>query len=157
MQANDPHEMLFPAGCDLHDLRRFLERPTFSQALPNVAVVPLPQGKQRASAIHGLANVIWSGSQNQCAALEWVKFLASADAEQLLADTATVIPAMEGMQESWVASIPSLDLQVFLDAVEYSFPVPNPPSVRNGRPTSSKSWSMSGAAGASRRTISAPG
>jgi multiple sugar transport system substrate-binding protein len=32
------------------------------------------------------------------------------------------------MQESWIASVPNLDLQVFLDAVEYSFPVPNPPS-----------------------------
>jgi multiple sugar transport system substrate-binding protein len=91
-----------------------------------VAVVPLPQGKQRASAIHGLANVIWSGSQNQCAAQEWVKFLATQEAEQILADTATVIPAMEGLQDAWLASVPDLDLQVFLDAVEYSFPVPNP-------------------------------
>jgi multiple sugar transport system substrate-binding protein len=33
---------------------------------------------------------------------------------------------MEGLQEEWVASLPTLDLQIFLDAVDYSFPVPNP-------------------------------
>lgn len=126
MQANDPHEMLFPAGVISMISAGSWNSRTFSEALPNVAVVPLPQGKQRASAIHGLANVIWSGGQNQCAALEFVKFLASPEAEQLLADTATVIPAMHGLQDAWLASLPNLDLQVFLDAVDYSFPVPNP-------------------------------
>ena len=126
MQANDPHNMLFPAGVISMISAGSWNSRTFSEAQPNVAVVPLPQGKQRASAIHGLANVIWSGSQNQCAALAWVTFLASKDAEQILADTATVIPAMNGLQESFLASIPTLDLQVFLDAVDYSFPVPNP-------------------------------
>jgi multiple sugar transport system substrate-binding protein len=99
---------------------------TFSQALPSTALAPLPKGKTQASAIHGLANVIWSGGQNQCAALEWVKYLASADAERILGSTGTVIPAMDGLQEEWVASLPTLDLQIFVDAVDYSFPLPNP-------------------------------
>lgn len=126
MQANDPHEMLFPAGVISMIFGGSWNSLTYSQANPNIAVVPLPQGKQRASAIHGLANVIWSGGQNQCAAMEWVRFLASADAETILGSTGTVIPAMAGMQEEWVASLPGLDLQVFLDAADYSFPVPNP-------------------------------
>jgi multiple sugar transport system substrate-binding protein len=126
MQANDPHEMLFPAGVIAMISGGSWNSLTFSQALPSAAVAPLPKGKAQASAIHGLANVIWSGGQNQCAALEWVKFLASADAERILGSTGTVIPAMEGLQEEWVASLPTLDLQVFLDAVDYSFPVPNP-------------------------------
>jgi multiple sugar transport system substrate-binding protein len=126
MQANDPHEMLFPAGVIAMISGGSWNSLTFSQALPSAAVAPLPKGKAQASAIHGLANVIWSGGQNQCAALEWVKFLASADAERILGSTGTVIPAMEGLQEEWVASLPALDLQVFLDAVDYSFPVPNP-------------------------------
>src|SRR5829696_4632531 len=126
MQANDPHEMLFPAGVIAMIPGGSCNSLTSSQALPSTAVAPLPKGKAQASAIHGLANVIWSGGQNQCAALEWVKYLASADAERILGSTGTVIPAMEGQQEDWVASIPSLDLQVFLDAVDYSFPVPNP-------------------------------
>ncbi len=126
MQANDPHEMLFPAGVIAMISGGSWNSLTFSQALPSVAVAPLPKGKVQASAIHGLANVIWSGGQNQCAALEWVKYLASGDAERILGSTGTVIPAMEGLQEEWVTSLPTLDLQVFLDAVDYSFPVPNP-------------------------------
>ncbi|MFT4036834.1 MAG: sugar ABC transporter substrate-binding protein [Thermomicrobiales bacterium] len=126
MQANDPHEKLFPAGVIAMISGGSWYARTYAEALPNVAVSPLPKQKNQATAIHGLANVIWTGSQQQCAALEWVKFLASAEAEQLLADTATVIPALEGMQDSWLASVPSLDLQVFLDAVDYSYAVPNP-------------------------------
>jgi multiple sugar transport system substrate-binding protein len=57
-----------------------------------------------------------------------VKYLASADAERILGETGTVIPAMEGLQEDWVASIPSMDLQVFIDAVDYSFPLPASPA-----------------------------
>src|SRR5829696_4352097 len=126
MQANDPHEMLFPAGVIAMIPGGSCNSLTSSQALPSTAVAPLPKGEAQASAIHGLANVIWSGGQNQCAALEWVKYLASADAERILGSTGTVIPAMEGLQEEWVASLLTLDLQVFVDAVDYSFPLPNP-------------------------------
>ena len=35
---------------------------------------------------------------------------------------------MDGMQEDWVASIPSMDLQIFIDAVDYSFPLPASPA-----------------------------
>ncbi len=126
MQANDPHEMLFPAGVISMIFGGSWYARTYSEANPAIAVVPMPRGKTRATAIHGLANVIWSGGQNQCAALEWVKFLASPEAEKILGDTGTVIPAMEGMQDAWLNSVPTLDLQVFLDAVDYSYPVPNP-------------------------------
>ena len=120
--------MLFPAGVIAMIFGGSWNSLTFSQSGQDIAVAPLPKGKTQASAIHGLANVVWSGSQNQCAAMEWVKYLASADAERILGSTGTVIPAMHGLQEDWVASLPTLDLQVFLDAVDYSFPVPNPKS-----------------------------
>jgi multiple sugar transport system substrate-binding protein len=126
MQANDPHDLLFPAGVIAMIPGGSWNSLLFSQALPSTALAPLPKGKAQASAIHGLANVIWSGGQNQCAALEWVKYLASADAERILGSTGTVIPAMQGLQEEWVASLPTLDLQIFVDAVDYSFPLPNP-------------------------------
>lgn len=126
MQANDPHDILFPAGVIAMIFGGSWNSLTFSQSGQDIGVVPLPKGKTQASAIHGLANVVWTGSQNQCAAMEWVKYLASADAERILGSTGTVIPAMEGLQEEWVASLPNLDLKVFVDAVGYSFPVPNP-------------------------------
>src|SRR5215213_1049974 len=127
-QANDPYATLFPGGVIAMIFEGSWNALTYSQANPAIAVAPLPQGKTRASANHALANVIWTGSQNQCAALEWVKYLASADAERILGETGTVIPAMEGLQEDWVASIPGMDLQVFIDAVDYSFPLPASPA-----------------------------
>src|SRR5215210_4356030 len=87
MQANDPHDLLFPAGVIAMISGGSWNSLLFSEALPSTAVAPLPKGKAQASAIHGLANVIWSGGQNQCAALEWVKYLASADAERILGST----------------------------------------------------------------------
>src|SRR5215213_3101618 len=127
-QANDPYATLFPGGVIAMIFEGSWNVLTYSQANPAIAVAPLPKGKTRASANHALANVIWTGSQNQCAALEWVKYLASADAERILGETGTVIPAMEGLQEDWVASIPGMDLQVFIDAVDYSFPLPASPA-----------------------------
>src|SRR5215213_1386808 len=127
-QANDPYATLFPGGVIAMIFEGSWNVLTYSQANPAIAVAPLPKGKTRASANHALANVIWTGSQNQCAALEWVKYLASADAERILGETGTVIPAMNGLQENWVASIPGMDLQVFIDAVDYSFPLPASPA-----------------------------
>jgi multiple sugar transport system substrate-binding protein len=127
-QANVPEDTLFPAGQIAMMPAGSWNARTFIEAAPDIRVAPLPQGKQRACVIHGLANVIWAESPNQPAALEWVKFLASEDAELILGQTGTVIPAMQGLQEDWVASMPDLDLQVFLDAVDYSFPFPAPPS-----------------------------
>ncbi|MCC6315474.1 MAG: sugar ABC transporter substrate-binding protein [Thermomicrobiales bacterium] len=128
MQANDPEQTLFPAGQIAMMPSGSWNARTFGEADPAIKVAPLPKGKQRACMIHGLANVIWAKSPNQGAALEWVKFLAGEEAERILGESATVIPAMQGLQEDWVASMPDLDLQVFLDAVEYSFPLPSPPS-----------------------------
>ncbi len=126
-QANDPYQTLFPAGVIAMIPGGSWNARTFSEANPAIAVAPLPMGTQRASAIHGLANVIWAQTANQCAALEWVKFLAGEEAERILGETGTVIPAMAGLQEGWVASVPEMDLQVFLDAVDYSFELPSPP------------------------------
>ena len=77
--------------------------------------------------IHGLANVVWSKSPHQDAAIEFVKFLGSQEAQQILAETGTVIPAMNGLQDAWVESIPEMNLQVFIDAVEYAVPFPTTP------------------------------
>jgi multiple sugar transport system substrate-binding protein len=127
-QANDPYDTLFPAGQIAMMPGGSWHVRTFSEANPAIKVAPLPRGEQQASAIHGLANVIWEGSPNQAAALEFVRFLATEAAEQILGESATVIPAMEGLQEDWVASVPEMDIQVFLDAVDYSFPLPAPTS-----------------------------
>jgi multiple sugar transport system substrate-binding protein len=52
-----------------------------------------PTGK-RASMFNGLADSISASSKNPDAAWEWVKFLASPDCQNLVADTAVVFPAV---------------------------------------------------------------
>ena len=128
MQANVPEDTLFPAGQIAMMPGGSWHVGTYSKANPAIKVAPLPQGKKRACMIHGLANVIWAKTQNPGAALEWVKFLASEKAERILGQSATVIPAMTGLQEDWVASVPDMDLKIFLDAIDYSISLPAPPS-----------------------------
>lgn len=128
MQANVPEDTLFPAGQIAMMPGGSWHVGTYSKANPAIKVAPLPQGKKRACMIHGLANVIWAKTPNQGAALEWVKFLASEKAERILGQSATVIPAMTGLQEEWIASVPNMDLKIFLDALDYSISLPAPPS-----------------------------
>jgi multiple sugar transport system substrate-binding protein len=99
---------------------------TYGAADANIDVAPLPQGKQRATAIHGLANVIWAGGQNPGAGLELVKFLASEEAETILGESGATIPAYPDLQEPWLQANPDMNLQVFIDAVDYSQFVPDP-------------------------------
>jgi multiple sugar transport system substrate-binding protein len=89
-----------------------------------VDVAPMPEGDQRAGVIHGLGNVIFSGTENPEEAWEFVEFLSSEEAARIQAESGVVIPAYEGTQDAWVQALPQYDLQVFLDAVEYSQPMP---------------------------------
>ncbi|MFG1927227.1 ABC transporter substrate-binding protein [Cryptosporangium sp. NPDC048952] len=93
----------------------------YTKTRADVAV--LPQGKKRATIIHGLANVISAKSKHPAAATEFVKYLGSKEAAELLAKNG-VIPAYNGTQDAWVKSHPEFNLQAFLDEVEYSVPYP---------------------------------
>jgi len=61
-----------------------------------VGIAPTPIGPsgERASMFNGLGDSIWSGSKNQAAAWKWVKFLGSADCQDLVAEKAVVFPAI---------------------------------------------------------------
>lgn len=89
-----------------------------------VDVAVLPQGKQRATVIHGLGNVISAGTKNAQAAWEFDKFLGSKDAAEIQAKTGTVIPAYNGLQSIWVKSLPQYHLQAYIDELPYAVPYP---------------------------------
>ncbi|KIL41959.1 sugar ABC transporter substrate-binding protein [Gordoniibacillus kamchatkensis] len=89
-----------------------------------VDVTVLPQGKKRATVIHGLGNVIAANSKHQKEAWEFVKFLGSKDAADIQAKTGTTIPAYNGTQDAWVKSNPNFHLQIFIDELQYSVPYP---------------------------------
>ncbi|WP_214409741.1 ABC transporter substrate-binding protein [Sphaerisporangium fuscum] len=91
----------------------------------NWDVAPMPKGpKGNQSIIHGLANVIYAKTKHPDQAWEFVKFLASEEANRIQAETGAVIPAYEGMADTWVKSMPGHNMQVFVDARDGAVPYP---------------------------------
>jgi multiple sugar transport system substrate-binding protein len=80
-----------------------------------VDVAPLPKGKEDTSVIHGLANVVAAGTKHPNEAWEFVKFLGSKEAAEIQASKGAAIPAFNGTQETWIKSVPSFNLKVFID------------------------------------------
>lgn len=97
---------------------------TDSEFFDDVAVLPLPSGQEQSTVIHGVANVVSATSQEKQAAQALQAFLAGQEAQQQQGDAGAIVPAFEGTQGSFTASMPDADLQVFLDAVDYSRPLP---------------------------------
>ncbi|SIP87609.1 carbohydrate ABC transporter substrate-binding protein, CUT1 family [Alkalispirochaeta americana] len=93
----------------------------------DVNVAPLPKSPstgERRSIIHGLG---WAGSARTKYPDEtWLllEHLISPEFSARLAEEGVTIPSYEGMADDWVQAIPSMDLQVFIDAQGYSWPYP---------------------------------
>ncbi|KQV07530.1 ABC transporter substrate-binding protein [Leifsonia sp. Root112D2] len=90
----------------------------------NVDVAPLPAGEKKATVIHGVSNVVAASSKNKQAAQALQVFLASKAAQQQQGDMGAVIPAFNGTQDAFAKSMPGVNLQVFLDELAYSVPLP---------------------------------
>ncbi|MFZ7089423.1 ABC transporter substrate-binding protein [Curtobacterium sp. RRHDQ10] len=90
----------------------------------DVVVYPLPKGKERATVIHGVSNVVAANSKHMQAAQALQVYLAGKTAQQQQGDMGAVIPAYEGTQSAFTKSMPDADLQVFLDSVAYAKPLP---------------------------------
>lgn len=65
------------------------------------AWVPMPKGPSgnRATMLNGLADSIWVGSKNKEEAWKWVKYLGSADCQNVVASYGVVFPAIKGLAE----------------------------------------------------------
>ncbi|WFR67405.1 extracellular solute-binding protein [Curtobacterium flaccumfaciens] len=90
----------------------------------DVVVYPLPKGKEQATVIHGVSNVVSAKSKHKAAAQALQVYLASKKAQQQQGDMGAVIPAYDGTQDAFTKTMPDADLQVFLDAVDYAKPLP---------------------------------
>ena len=64
-----------------------------------VAPTPVGPSGARSSVFNGLSDGIWSGTKNPDAAWKWVKYLASADCQDVVADAAVVFPAIKTSTE----------------------------------------------------------
>lgn len=90
----------------------------------SVDALPLPQGDEQATVIHGVSNVVAAASENKQAAQALQVFLAGEEAQRAQGEFGSIMPAYEGTQEAFVDSLPQANLQVFVDAVDYSRPLP---------------------------------
>lgn len=94
------------------------------------AWVPLPVGPsgRRATMLNGLADSIWVGSKVKEEAWKWVKYLASAECQKVVAGYGVTFPAIRGMPEMAVATIKrnsGTDASAFLQmAKEQTFLTP---------------------------------
>lgn len=87
-----------------------------------------PEGKK--SMFNGLADSIWTGSSNQDAAWEWVKYAASPACEEIVGSYAVVFPAVPSATEIAVQARAEegVDVTAFTDLIEtpgqtFLFPV----------------------------------
>ena len=110
MQANDPHEMLFPAGVIAMILGWIIEFADVSQACRQPRWRRCRRARQ-ASAIDGLANVIWPGGQNQSRRWSGTNTSPRPTPNASLARRERSSLPWKGLQEEWVGSLPTLDLQ----------------------------------------------
>ncbi|MEV4619141.1 sugar ABC transporter substrate-binding protein [Asanoa sp. NPDC049573] len=89
-----------------------------------VDVAPLPQGVKRATVTSGIGNAGYAGSKHPAELKKFLAFLGGTKAAEIQAATGTVLPAYKGTQQPWLDSMPEYHLQVFIDAIGYSVPLP---------------------------------
>ncbi|MEO1287510.1 MAG: sugar ABC transporter substrate-binding protein [Chloroflexota bacterium] len=83
-----------------------------------VGFARLPEGPEgRASMFNGLADSIWTGTDNLEESWEWVKFLASADCQQIVGEAGVVFPAIPSAAETslQVRADAGFDVSAFTD------------------------------------------
>ena len=82
------------------------------------AWMPLPTGPlgERATMINGVADTLWSGSKVKPQAWAWMRYLASAQCQERVAQAGVVFPSRRGLAERVVAQrrAQGLDSQAFL-------------------------------------------
>ncbi len=92
---------------------------------PNVGVAPLPIGEERATVTSGIANVGYVNTKHPDEVAKFLLFASGEKAAEIQAKSGAVLPAYEGTAATWMAAMPEFtDLQVFIDAIEYSVPLP---------------------------------
>lgn len=81
----------------------------------------LPTGPEgRICMFNGLADSIWTGSENQDAAWQWVKYLGSEEAQMIVGESAVVFPAIPAAAEAAQAAFKEkgLDVSPYLEQAQ---------------------------------------
>ncbi|MGO2082897.1 extracellular solute-binding protein [Vagococcus sp.] len=88
--------------------------------LKNMDVAVLPKGKKQASIYNGLGNAVAASSQHKEAAVKFVEYLSSEEANVISAEMGSAIPAYKGTAGKWVDNTKEYDVQVYLDMMDYA-------------------------------------
>jgi multiple sugar transport system substrate-binding protein len=94
-----------------------------ASAKQKYAFAPLPTGPQgRKTAINGLSDAIYAGTKHKDEAWKWVRFLGSADCQNLVAANAVVFPAITTATDKALAAhqAKGQDVHVFTDEAKAS-------------------------------------
>lgn len=127
VQQNNPvADTLFPGGLVAMMPGGSFRAKTLAKADASIDVAMLPTGKVSSGVIHGLGNVVWSGSKNPGAAVEFARFLATEEAERILGESGIGLPAYIGLEETWLSSLTDMNAQVFVDSAKTARIVPDP-------------------------------
>ena len=97
----------------------------FNEALPDkVGVAVLPEGKERATIIHGTSHAIATNTKHPDEAWKLVEFLGSEEASLMFSESGSFIPAFNGTQDAWVEKLPDMNLQAFIEMLDYAVAYP---------------------------------
>lgn len=89
-----------------------------------VDLVVMPKIKERAATIHGLAYTLSANGKNKEKAKEFLKYLGTEEVNNKWAESGVVIPANEKSLDIWVDSYPEINLQAFVDELDYAIAYP---------------------------------
>lgn len=101
-----------------------LIRDTLGDKADFVAIPKSPNTNERKVIIHGLGWTGYAKTKHPEATFKFIQYLTSKEFNKVIGESGIVIPAYEGMADDWVNAIPEYNLQVFIDAVDYSYPYP---------------------------------
>ncbi|MHA6522819.1 ABC transporter substrate-binding protein [Tessaracoccus sp. G1721] len=94
-----------------------------------LAPTPVGPSGERASMYNGLADSVWSGSDNKAAAIKWVEYLGSAACQDLVGEAGVVFPAIPSATEKAQAAFAErgIDVEPFLvhvnEGTTFLFPI----------------------------------
>lgn len=90
----------------------------------NADIAVLPQGKTRASIYNGLGNAVAANSPNKEAALKFLMYMGTEEANILQAENGSAIPAFNNTQQPWVDFNTDFALGKYVDMLDYAVTFP---------------------------------
>lgn len=90
----------------------------------NLGVAQLPGDEEKAAYVHGVSWAINENTEHDELAWELVKALTGEEGNKYIAESGFSIPAYEGTEDAWIEELPEVDLNVFIESLDFGFPAP---------------------------------